>query len=135
MALNGLSQVFGNGKDFIPHVEMGALRWSQRKFVMLPRVTNLGDMTGWNVRKISEYLKFRSAQTLAEDTEIPNTTLARARKAEIEPKEIGDRYRISDRRVSTDIENIIGDVIEALGTTIGEKKAVTPAIRYMKYLL
>lgn len=122
MALNGLSQVFGNGKDFIPHVEMGALRWSQRKFVMLPRVTNLGDMTGWNVRKISEYLKFRSAQTLAEDTEIPNTTLARARKAEIEPKEIGDRYRISDRRVSTDIENIIGDVIEALGTTIGEKK-------------
>lgn len=122
MALNGLSQIYGNGKSFIPHVEMGALRWSQRKYVMLPRVTNYGDMTGWNVRKISEYLKFRSAQTLAEDTEIPNTTLARARKAEIEPKEIGDRYRISDRRVSTDLEHIIGDVVEALGTSIGEAK-------------
>lgn len=122
MALNGLSQVFGSGKDFIPHVEMGALRWSQRKFVMLSRVTNLGDMTGWNVRKISEYLKFRSAQVLAEDTAIPDSTLARARKAEIEPKEVGDRYRISDRRESTDLEDIIGDSIEALGTAIGESK-------------
>lgn len=122
MALNGLSQILGSGKTFIPHVEMGALRWAQRKYVMLPRVTNYGDMTGWNIRKISEYLKFRSAQTLAEDTEIPNTTLARARKAEIEPKEVGDRYRISDRRVNTDLENIIGDVIEALGTSIGEAK-------------
>lgn len=122
MALNGLSLVFGGGKDFIPHVELGALRWSQRKYVMLPRVTNYGDMTGWNVRKISEYLKFRSAQTLAEDTAIPDTTLARARKATVSPKEIGDRYRISDRRASTDIEDIIGDVIEALGTSIGEAK-------------
>lgn len=122
MALNGLSQIYGSGKTFIPHVEMGALRWSQRKYVMLPRVTNFGDMTGWNIRKISEYLKFRSAQTLSEDTEIPNTTLARARKAEIEPYEIGDRYRISDRRASTDLENILGDVVEALGTSIGEAK-------------
>lgn len=122
MALNGLSAVFGGGKDFIPHIELGALRWSQRKFVMLPRVTNLGDMTGWNVRKISEYLKFRSAQTLSEDTAIPDTTLARARKAEVSPKEIGDRYRISDRRASTDLEDILGDTIEALGTSIGEAK-------------
>lgn len=122
MALNGLSAVFGGGKDFIPHVELGALRWSQRKYVMLPRVTNLGDMTGWNVRKISEYLKFRSAQSLSEDTDIPDTTLARARKATVSPKEIGDRYRISDRRESTDLEDIIGDTVEALGTSIGEAK-------------
>lgn len=119
--LNGLSLVFANGKDFIPHVEMGALRWTQRKYVMRPRVTNLGDMRGWNVRKISEYLKFRSAQDLQEDTAIPDTTLARARKAEVEPKEIGDRYRISDRRINTDLENIIGDVVEALGTSIGDR--------------
>ncbi len=101
---------------------MGALKWTQRKFVMLPRVTNYGDMTGWNVRKISEYLKHRAAQDLQEDTAIPDTTLARARKAEIEPKEIGDRYRISDRRASTDLEDIIGDTISALGQSIGERK-------------
>jgi hypothetical protein len=122
MTLNGLEQVFASGLDFIPHIELGALRWAQRKYVMLPRVTNLGDMTGWNVRKISEYLRFRGAQTLAEDTAIPDTRLARARKAEIAPKEIGDRYRISDRRVSTDLEDIIKDVIEALGSSIGEQK-------------
>lgn len=122
MALNGLSAIYGGGKDFIPHIEMGALRWVQRKYVMLPRVTNFGDMRGWNVRKISEYLKHRAAVDLSEDTAIPDTTLARARKAEIEPKEIGDRYRISDRRASTDLENILGDTIEALGTSIGERK-------------
>lgn len=122
MALNGLDVVFATGKDFIPHIEMGALRWSQRKYVMLPRVTNFGDMSGWNVRKISEYLKFRQAQDLSEDTAIPDTVLKRARKAEISPKEIGDRYRISDRRVTTDLENILGDTIEALGTSVGERK-------------
>lgn len=122
MALNGLERVFASGLDFIPHVELGALRWSQRRYVMLPRVTNLGDMTGWNVRKISEYLRWRGAQTLAEDTPIPDSTLSRARKAEIAPKEIGDRYRISDRRASTDLEDIIADCIEALGSAIGEKK-------------
>lgn len=119
MALNNLSAVYN---EFVPHVELGALRWAQRKYVMLPRVTNLGDMTGWNVRKISEYLRYRGAQTLAEDTPIPDTRLARARKAEIAPKEIGDRYRISDRRISTDLEDIIADVIEALGSSIGEQK-------------
>lgn len=122
MALNGLAQVFGNGLDFVPHIELAALRWVQRKYVMLPRVTNYGDMTGWNVRKISEYLKHRAAQDLQEDTSIPDTTLARARKAEIAPKEVGDRYRISDRRASTDLESIIADTVQALGESIGEKK-------------
>lgn len=122
MALNGIAQLTANSSELLPHIEMGALRWTQRKFVMLPRVTNLGDMTGWNVRKISEYLKHRGAQDLQEDVSIPNTTLARARKAEVAPKEVGDSYRISDRRASTDLENIVRDVVTALGQSIGEKK-------------
>lgn len=122
MALNGLAQVFGNGLDLIPHVEMGAIRWTQRMYVMPSRVANFTDMSGWNVRKISEYLKYRRAVELQEDTDIPDTKLARKRKVSVEPEEFGDRYRISDRREDTDLENIVADTIEALGRAIGDRK-------------
>src|SRR5258706_959227 len=122
MALNGLDKIFGGGLDLVPHVEMGALRWTQRFYVMPGRVTSLSDMTGWNARKISEYLKYRRAGQLSEDTDIPDTTLARKRKTSIEPLEYGDRYRISDRRADTDLENIVSDTIEALGRAIGDRK-------------
>lgn len=122
MALNGLSAVFGGGLDLIPHVEMGAVRWTQRNYVMAQRIQKLTDMSGWNVRKISEYLKYQRAVDLAEDTDIPDATLARKRKASVEPTEYGQRYRISDRRSDTDLENIIADTIEALGRGIGDRK-------------
>lgn len=121
MALNGVAAVLGSGNKFIPWIEEGALKYTQRKYVMRSRVLNLSDMTGWNIRKITEYLKYRNAQELAEDTAIPDTILARARKAEVSPKEIGDRYRISDRRASTDLESIISDTISALGSGLGDK--------------
>ncbi len=60
-------------------------------------------------------------RNVAEDTAIPDTTLSRARKAEVAPKEIGDRYRISDRRMTTDLESILGDTIAALGGGLGDK--------------
>lgn len=122
MALNGLDIIFGAGKDFIPHIEERALRWADRRGVMAQRVVRFDDMRGWNVRKISEYLKYRNAQDLDEDTAIPNTILTRARKAEFEPHEVGDMYRISDRRQNTDLESIVSDTIEALGSSIGDRR-------------
>lgn len=122
MALNGLSIVFGGGKDFIPHIEERAIRYTMRNYVMSQRVMQLSDMTGWNDRKVTEYLRGRRAQTLSEDTAIPDTTLVRARKASIAPLEVGDKYRISDRRVDTDLENIVSDTIEALGRAVGDRR-------------
>lgn len=122
MALNGLSIVFGGGKDFIPHIEERAIRYTMRNYVMSQRVRQVSDMTGWNDRKVTEYLRGRRAQTLAEDTAIPDTTLVRARKASIAPHEVGDKYRISDRREDTDLENIVSDTIEALGRAVGDRR-------------
>lgn len=122
MALNGLDVIYASGKDFIPHIEERAIRYTMRNYVMSARVKKVSDMTGWNVRKVSEYLRGRRAQTLAEDTDIPDTKLVRARKAEIEPIEVGDRYRISDRRVSTDLEDILSDTVEALGRAVGDRR-------------
>lgn len=122
MALNGLDVVFGSGKDLIPHIEERAIRYTMRNYVMAQRVKRFTDMTGWNDRKISEYLRGRRAQDLAEDTDIPNTRLVRSRKASIAPSEYGDMYRISDRRADTDLENIIADTVEALGRAIGDRR-------------
>lgn len=128
MALTELDLLLRNsdniGFKLIPHIEELALQYVFRKYVMAQRVSVFSDMSGWNVRKISEYLPSRRAQELAEDTAIPDTTLLRARKSVIEPKEIGDRYRVSDRRVTTDLENITADIVTALGKGIGDKVEV-----------
>lgn len=116
-----LSDVFGSGKDLIPHIELGAIQYTMRKYAMAARVLMFNDMEGFNDRKISEYLKYRRAQDLAEATDIPKTALARSRKAEIAPKEVGDRYPITNRRWSTDLEPIIRDSIKALGRGIGDR--------------
>lgn len=122
MALNAVTQVLGAGLDLIPHIEEGAFRYTMRNFAMPSRVTVYSDMSGFNVRKISEYIPTRRAQELAEDTAIPDHIINRVRKAEIEPKEVGDRYRISDRRSDTDLENIVSDTIMFLGYAIGAQK-------------
>lgn len=116
-----LANTDGIGYKLIPHVEEGALKWALRNYVMASRMLTMTDMSGWNARKISEYLPTRRAKELAEDTAIPSTSSQRARKNTIEPKEVGDRYRITNRRSDTDLENIVADTIMFLGDAIGSK--------------
>lgn len=109
------------GFKLIPHVEEAALKYALGNYVMGSRMLAMSDMQGWNARKISSYLPTRRAKELAEDTAIPSTKALRARKATIEPKEIGDRYRITERRSSTDLESVIADTVSFLGEAIGSK--------------
>ncbi len=122
MAVNQLNQIFGGSLDLIPHIEERAFRWTMRNYAMAQRVTVYTDMTGFNNRKISEYIPIRRAQSLDEDTAIPNHIFNRVRESSIAPDEVGERYRISDRRWQTDLENVIGDAIQFLGKAIGDKK-------------
>lgn len=121
MPLNGLDVVLASGLDFIPHVEENAFHVIRRDFAMPQLVQRMTDMTGYNTRKVSEYLPSRTAQDLTEDTAIPDTRLIRARKNDVSPYEVGDRYRVSDRRADTDLENILADVTEALAYAIGSR--------------
>ncbi len=122
MALDGLTQLLVNddgiGFKLIPHVEEAAMRYVTWNTVMAQRVLLKTDMKGWNARKVSEYVRSRRAQTLTEDVAIASTNLVRVRKNTIEPQEVGDLYRISDRRADTDIESIVSDVVQAIGDAI-----------------
>ena len=111
-----------SGTDLVPHVEMGAYKFAMRRFTMPGRVLTLTDMRGWNVRKISDYKKVRTAQALDEATDIPTSQVARKRLTEISPLEWGDRYPITDRRMNTDPEAILADTIEFLGYSLGSNK-------------
>jgi hypothetical protein len=122
MAVNQLSQIFGGNLDLIPHIEERAFMYTMRNYAMAQRVTTYTDMTGFNNRKISEYIRTRRAQDLSEDTAIPDHIINRVRESSIAPKEVGDRYRISDRRMMTDLENILSDTIMFLGQAIGDRK-------------
>jgi hypothetical protein len=112
------------GFKLIPHIEEAAMKYVIYNSVMARRVTVKSEMSGWNVRKVSEYIRSRRAQTLAEDTAIPDTSLLRVRKALVEPYEVGDKYRVSDRRAETDLESIMTDVVTAIGEAVRERVEV-----------
>ena len=121
MVTNTLDRIFDGVKDLIPHIEEAALKYMFRQYIMAGRVTTFTDMTGFNNRKISQYVVPARAVDLSEDTDIPTTELLRARLNSIAPIEIGHRYPITDRRIQTDLEDIVVDTIEALGTALGSR--------------
>lgn len=121
MAAN-LAFLKANDAQFLPNIQESAIKYVFQRFVMASRVRVATDMAmDWNTRNVSEYMPSRRAQELAEDTEIPDTQLLRARLNSVEPDEFGDRYRITERRSGTDPEDIIADSIEALGYSVGSK--------------
>jgi hypothetical protein len=109
-------------EDIIPFVADRAFRTTMFRFVLAGRVLTKGDMRGWNLRKTSEYLPGSRASQLSEATEIPSNVMTRKFVQQIEPTEWGDRYPITDRRMSTDPENILSDTIEYLGYSLGSQR-------------
>lgn len=118
--------------DLTPHIEEAAVRYSMYSTVMSARVTTLTDMAGsWNVRKISEYLRPNRATKLSEGTIIPDSTIYRARLNSVQPDEWGASYPISKRRMGTDLEDIVAEVVMVLGQSLGlrrEKKLFQEAL-------
>lgn len=122
MALTRLGALLINTIDpLIPHMEEAAISVVNRDLAMPSRVARRNDMGGWNVRKVSERLQKRGARTLSEDTAIPNTSIERSRLNEIEPIEVGDMVRLSDRRIFTDTEDEISEAVRRLGYSVGER--------------
>jgi hypothetical protein len=122
MALINVSEILKSGEDLVPWIEETAIKYQWDTLGMLNRVTIKSDMKGFNERRTSEYLKSRRPQELQEDTAIPDTRVIRARKYVVSPQEFGDRYRISDRRVDTDPEDIVAEMLQQLSGNLAELK-------------
>lgn len=124
MAFTNVQDILAAGEDLIPWIEERALRFAMHRFVMASRVTVFNDMSGWETRKISNYLDNRGAQTLSEGVAIPTNQINRKRYTTIDPAEYGDRYPITDRRFNTDTENILADTVEFLGYSLGRTREI-----------
>lgn len=116
------SQVSSVLNGLTPHIEERALRYALHRGVMPQRVLLMTDMSGWNVRKVSEYIRPRNAVKLDEGVAIPDALAIRKRLAEISPYEWGDSYPVSERRYSTDLEPILTDVIRFLGESLAVRR-------------
>lgn len=117
-----LSQVYSALLDLIPHVEEPAMQYVMRSRVLPGRVAIYTDMpNSWNVRRISEYLRGRRAVKLSEATAIPDSVIKRVRLAEIEPLEWGDSYPVTERRIGTDPEDILAQVVTVLADSLGTR--------------
>jgi hypothetical protein len=109
--------------DLTPHIEEAAVRYSLYSTVMSARVRTLTDMAGsWNTRKVSEYLRPNRATKLSEGTLIPDSTIYRARLNSVSPDEWGASYPISKRRMGTDLEDIVSEVVTTLGQSLGLRR-------------
>lgn len=116
-----LSYLIANDRELLPHIESTAIKLMRRNYVLPGRVLTLNDMNGWNIRKVSEYVQTRRAVELAESTAIPATEIMRARLNSIEPKEVGDAYEVSERRINTDYAGIVVEIASALARSVGER--------------
>lgn len=116
-----LAYLTANDSELLPHVEAAAIRLIKRNYVLPGRVLTLNDMKGWNTRKVSEYVPTRRAVELQESTDIPATEIMRARLNDISPKEVGDAYEVSERRINTDYAGIIVEIASALARSVGER--------------
>ena len=105
-----------------PHIEERAFKYSMYAGALPSRVTVYSDMQGYNTRKVSEYFRTRRATKLSEGVAYGEATAKRGRTYEVTPSEWGDSFPISERRITTDLENIVGDVVEFLGDSLAMRK-------------
>ena len=110
-----LDYLIANNSRLLPHIEERAVRISHQQTVMLQNSLQLPIIPGWAERATSAYSGISSAMELSENTDIPKANMYRARIASSKPKEWGLAYELTDRRISSDSENVVADVINALG--------------------
>lgn len=121
MTMTTVQQILSDA-NLVPWIEENAFKYSMHRFVMPSRVLIKTDMKGWNSRKVSNVLRPLGARLLQEGVDIPASKMHRKRLAEISPSEWGDRYPVTNRRIDTDPEDVLADVVSALGYSLGRKR-------------
>lgn len=102
-------------------IREGALMYAQNSFVAPRLVRTFSDKTGFQNRVNSIYRETAVTDNLAESADLTNVQFDREALASLTPKEVGKQFIITDRRIETDIENVLADAYTDIGYTIGKK--------------
>lgn len=108
--------------SFIPDVWEAALFYAQQQFIMPRIVQTFGDARGMQSRKSTEYAAGTVSTGVAETDDL-NTYQAftRATLATLTPAEIGTTFLVTDRRMDTDDVQVMADLAQHVGYTIGKQ--------------
>lgn len=102
-------------------IREGALMYAQNTFVAPRLVKTFTDRQGFQSRINSIYRETTVVDNLAESADLSAMQFDREALASLTPKEVGKQFVITDRRIETDIENVLGDAAIDIGYTIGKK--------------
>lgn len=106
--------------QFVPEIWEAALMYARNNFVMPGRVRTFSG-TGFNVRNVTEYLEGTVDEDLGELEDLTPQLIERKLLATLTPQEHGLQYIITDRRLESDIEDVLADAAMKIGYEIGKK--------------
>lgn len=105
-------------------IREGALMYAQNTFVAPRLVKTFTDRQGFQQRINSIYRETTVVDNISEATDLSTMEFDREALASLTPKEVGKQFVITDRRIETDIENVLGDAVTDIGYTVGKKVEV-----------
>jgi hypothetical protein len=115
--------VYSQISDLIPLIWQGALDYAKHSFVATQYVTVYTDLSGMVTRNVTEYHETGVTDNLGEtaDLSTARTIFDRSLLATLTPKEIGKQVLLTDRRIESDLENVMVDAARAIGYEMGRK--------------
>ncbi len=107
--------------DVLPDIWEAALFYAQHAFVMPSLVRTFTDQTGMVPRKNTLYIETGIQDNLAETADLTAVAFDRNLRSTLTPKEIGKQFVITDRRVESDLEDVMADAALDIGYTMGKQ--------------
>jgi len=106
--------------QYTAEVWEAALEYVRQNFVMGGLVRSFS-MPGFNTRNVTEYLEGTVDTDLGELEDLTPQLLERKLLATLTPQEHGTQYIITDRRIESDLEDVLADAATAIGYEIGKQ--------------
>ncbi len=106
--------------SFIDPIREAALWYAGHNFVMPRLITAFNDRIGFAPRTTSSYQEGDAPAELAELDNLTPEAFERAALETLTPKEYGKQHVITDRRIETDVENVMVDAAKDIGYTVGK---------------
>jgi len=121
--------------DVLPDIWEAALFYAQHAFVMPSVVRTFTDQTGFVPRKNTLYIETGVEDNLAETADLTTVPFDRDLRSTLTPKEIGKQFIITDRRVESDLEDVMADAALDIGYTIGKQLETDLLARFTSFEL
>lgn len=106
--------------QYVPEVWEAALQYAKQNFVM-PGLVRTFSMSGFNTRNVTEYVEGSVDTNLGELEDLTPQLLERRLLASLTPQEHGTQYIITDRRLESDLEDVLADAAMSIGYSIGKQ--------------